>query len=77
MAEDGPVLIFLLLGFTPWLLILTLAIALYLAVVELRELQLHYLWWAWWLLIVFMTHFLGYLILRVYAIFRRRQLAAA
>ena len=31
-------IIFLLLGFTPWLLLLTLALALYLTVIELREL---------------------------------------
>jgi hypothetical protein len=71
------VLIFLVLGFAPWVLVLTLALALYLTAVELRELRLHYLWWAWWLLLVFVTHFVGYLLLRVYAIVRRRQLARA
>jgi hypothetical protein len=71
------VLLFILLGVTPWLLLLTLVIALYLTVIELRELELHFTWWAWWLLIVFMTHFVGYLILRVYAVFRRRQLSEA
>jgi hypothetical protein len=67
------VLLFLLLGFTPWLLLLTLALALYLTVIELRELDLHYTRWIWWLLLVFMTHFVGYLILRAYAVFRRSQ----
>ena len=66
-------LLFLLLGFTPWLLLLTLALALYLTVIELRELDLHYTRWIWWLLLVFMTHFVGYLILRAYAVFRRYQ----
>ena len=70
-------LIFLVLGFTPWLLLLTLALALYLTVVELRELELHYLWWAWWLLLVFLTHLVGYLFLRAYALYRRRQLHSA
>jgi hypothetical protein len=69
------VLLLLLLGFVPWVLLLTLAVALYLTVIELMELDLHYLWWFWWLLLVFMTHFLGYLVLRGYAIYRRRQLA--
>jgi hypothetical protein len=69
------VIIFLLLGFTPWLLILTLALALYLTAIELRELDLHFTRWAFWLLLVFLTHFVGYLALRVYAIHRRRQLA--
>lgn len=73
----APVLIFLVLGFTPWLLLLTLAIALYLTLVELRELDLHYAWWAWWLLLVFMTHFIGYLVLRAYALYRRRRLHRA
>jgi hypothetical protein len=66
-------LLFLLLGFTPWLLLLTLALALYLTVIELRELDLHYTRWIWWLLLVFMTHFVGYLILRGYVVFRRSQ----
>ena len=70
-------LLFLLLGFTPWLLLLTLALALYLTVIELRELDLHYTRWIWWLLLVFMTHFVGYLILRGYALYRRRQLSEA
>ena len=66
-------LIFLLLGVTPWILLLTLALALYLTVIELRELRPHWMWWAWWLLLVFMTHFVGYLILRGYAVYRRWQ----
>lgn len=70
-------LIFLLLGFTPLLMLLTLALALYLTVVELRELRPHYLWWSWWLLLVFMTHFAGYLILRAYALVHRYRTARA
>ena len=70
-------LLFLLLGFTPPLLLLTLALALYLTVIELRELRPHYLWWSWWLLLVVMTHFLGYLILRAYAVYHRRQQSRA
>ncbi len=68
-------LIFLLLGFVPWVLLLTLALALYLTVIELRELRPNYGWWIWWLLLVLLTHFVGYLILRVYTFYRRRQLA--
>jgi hypothetical protein len=55
------------------LLLLTLALALYLTVVELRELRPHYAWWIWWLLLVFMTHFIGYLFLRAYAVYERWQ----
>lgn len=68
-------IVFLLLGFTPWLLLLTLALALYLTVIELRELDLHFTHWAFWLLLVFLTHFVGYLILRGYSVYRHRALA--
>jgi len=73
------VLILLLLGNTPILMLLTLAVALYLTVIELRQMEPrpHFLWWSWWLLFVFMTHFVGYLILRVYAFIRHRRAAAA
>ncbi len=70
-------LIILLLGFAPLLMLLTLALALYLTVIELRELKPHYLWWSWWLLLVFMTHFVGYLILRVYAFVQQHRAARA
>ncbi len=70
-------LIFLLLGYMPWPLILTLVLALYLTVIELRGLNLHYTRWIWWLLLVFMTHFVGYLLLRVWAYFVRRRPAAS
>ena len=58
-------------------MLLTLALALYLTVIELRELKPHYLWWSWWLLLVFMTHFVGYLILRVYAFVQHHRAARA
>jgi hypothetical protein len=67
------VLVIFLLGFAPILMWLTLALALYLTVIELREMEVHYTWWAWWLLLVFMTHFVGYLILRAYVFYRRRH----
>ena len=61
----------------PWLLFFTLALALYLTVIELRELRPHWKWWAWWLSLVFLTHFVGYLALRVYIALRRRNTARA
>jgi len=68
------VTLFFLPGRPPSFIILaTLALALYLAVIELRDLRPHYLWWFWWLLLVFMTHFVGYLILRGYVAYRRRH----
>jgi hypothetical protein len=65
------VLLIILLGFAPLLMWLTLALALYLTAIELREMHVHYVWWFWWLLLVVMTHFIGYLILRVYVVYRR------
>ena len=59
------------------ILLLTLAIALYLTVIELRTLRPHWKWWAWWLSLVFLTHFVGYLILRVYLVIHRRNSARA
>jgi UPF0716 family protein affecting phage T7 exclusion len=77
MADDRRVAVFLLLGWVPIPLLLALALALYLTAVELRQLQMHYLWWAWWLLLVLLTHFVGYLMLRAYAVYRHRQQARA
>jgi len=71
------VLVFILLGYTPWLLLLTLAVALYLTVIELRETSPNYGWWIWWLLLVFLTHFPGYLLLRVYSFIVKRRRAAS
>jgi hypothetical protein len=66
-------------GFPQLMFFLTLAIALYLTVVELREFdpRPHFTYWAWWLSFVFLTHFVGYLILRGYAAYRRRSRARA
>ncbi len=57
--------------------VFTLALALYLTVIELRELRPAALWWVWWLLLVFITHFVGYLALRGYVAFRRSHGARA
>jgi hypothetical protein len=66
-------------GFPQVMFFLTLAIALYLTVIELREFdpRPHFTYWAWWLSFVFLTHFVGYLILRGYAAYRRRSRARA
>jgi UPF0716 family protein affecting phage T7 exclusion len=60
-------------------LLLALAVALYLTVIELRELvpRPHWKWWAWWLSLVFLTHFIGYLALRGFSIYQRWQRARA
>ena len=66
-------------GFPQIMFFLTLAIALYLTVIELREFdpRPHFVYWGWWLSLVFLTHFVGYLILRGYAAYRRRSRARA
>jgi hypothetical protein len=65
------VLIFLLLGYVPWLLVLTLAVVMWLTVVELLEWRPHFVWWFWWLFFVFLTNFVGYLFLRAYRVYQR------
>jgi hypothetical protein len=77
MAQDSRVILIILLGFAPPLMLVTLALALYLTVIELREFRPHYLWWFWWLLLVFLTHFVGYLALRIYTAVRRYREARA
>jgi hypothetical protein len=77
MVDHTRVLVFLVLGWTPIPLLLALVLALYLTAVELRELRANWLWWAWWLLLVLLTHFVGYLILRIYAVYHRRHQARA
>jgi hypothetical protein len=61
----------------PVVLLLTLAIVLYLTVVELLGLRPHWKWWGWWLSLVFLTHFVGYLALRAYVAYRRSDRARA
>lgn len=65
-------------GFPQLMFFVTLVIALYLTVIELREFEPrpHFTWWGWWLSLVFLTHFVGYLILRGYSAYRRRRARA-
>ena len=64
-------LLFLLFGDVPLVLLATLLIALYLTVIELRPLRLSRTAKLWWFSFVLLTHFVGYLALRVYAPRRR------
>ncbi len=66
-------LIFWLLGFYPWVLLLTWAVALYLTLVEARQQRLDPMRTLWWFLLVVLTHFVGYLALRAWVFFRRRR----
>ncbi len=66
-------IVFILLGYAPVLLVLTLVVALYLTGLEAYQQRMHFLWWAWWLLLVLLTHFVGYIIMRVYVFARSRR----
>jgi hypothetical protein len=63
--------LFLLFGEVPLVLLATLVVALYLTWVELRPLSLSRSWKLWWFLLVLLTHFIGYLALRIYVARRR------
>ena len=65
-------LIFWLLGFYPYVLLLTWAVALYLTFIEARQRHFDGLHTLWWMLLVFLTHFVGYLALRGWVFFRHR-----
>ena len=77
LVDDLRVLIFILLGWVPWPLVLALVVVMYLTVVELLEWRPHYVWWFWWLLLVFMTNFIGYLFMRAYGVYRRHNVERA
>jgi hypothetical protein len=68
-------LIFWYLGYFPWVLVLTWAVAMYLTVVETRQRKMDFLHTIWWLQLVFLTHFIGYLALRGWVFFRRYRTA--
>ena len=65
-------LIFLLLGYYPWVLLLTWAVALYLTLIETRQQHMDAMRTLWWMLLVFLTHFFGYLALRTWVFYKRR-----
>jgi hypothetical protein len=69
----GGVLIFILLGFYPWVLLLTWAICFYLTFIEARQQHLDGLHTLWWMLLVFFTHFVGYLALRGWVFYKRQH----
>ncbi len=68
-------LIFWLLGVYPIVLLLTWAVAFYLTFIETRQQRLDGLRTLWWMLLVFFTHFLGYLALRAWVFYRRHHTA--
>ena len=56
-------ILFILTGAAPPILVVTLVIMCYLAGYELRkEVQLQFLWKAWWVLLVFLLNVVGFAI---------------
>jgi hypothetical protein len=70
------VLIFLLLGVYPIVLLLTWALAMYLTWIETREQQMDWRHKLWWIQLTFLTHFFGYLALRIWIFYRRHRVTA-
>ena len=82
VAPDGRVgnhpllvILFFLLPRAPDIVpvLLTLVLCLYLTVIGRREQEPrpHFTWWGWWLSLVLLTHFIGYLGLRSFVAYRR------
>jgi hypothetical protein len=67
------VLLFWLLGYFPMVLLLTWAVCFYLTFIEARQRHLDRMRTLWWMLLVFFTHFVGYLALRAWVFYRRHR----
>jgi hypothetical protein len=66
-------IVFLILGYTPVILLVCLLGLLYLTWVELRGEELELQVKLWWGLLVLLTHVPGYVALRVWIALRRRR----
>ncbi|MDQ2984936.1 MAG: hypothetical protein M3R70_13590 [Actinomycetota bacterium] len=69
-------LLFWLLGYFPIVLLLTWAVALYLTFIETRQRGMDFRHTVWWIQLVVLTHFVGYLVLRGWFFYRRHSAAA-
>jgi hypothetical protein len=67
-------LLFVLTGQVPPILLVALGICIYLTVWDLRNEDLEFTHKAWWVLLVLITHVLGYLVFRIW-VGQRRQSA--
>jgi hypothetical protein len=76
LSKDRRVLIFWLLGYFPIVLLLTWAVSLYLAFVETRQQRMDWRHTLWWLQLTFLFHFVGYLVLRGWVLYRRHRATA-
>ena len=66
-------IVFLILGYTPVILLVCLIGVVYLAWVELRREDLDQQVKLWWVLLVLLTHVPGYIALRIWLVLRRRR----
>ena len=70
-------LLFLLTGRVPLFLVVLLGAVLYLTWIEVKDEDMTNAWKLWWLALVLLTNVLGYLVLRVVLLRRRRSAGAA
>jgi len=68
-------LLFVVLGHTPWILLISLAGLLYLTWLDVRDESLEPIVKLWWGLLVLLTNVLGYAALRIWLAVRRRRAA--
>jgi hypothetical protein len=66
-------LLFALTGQVPPILLVALVICLYLTAWDLWSEDLQFLYKAWWVTLVLVTHVFGYLVFRVWLAQRRRR----
>jgi hypothetical protein len=64
-------LLFVLTGQVPPILLIALGICIYLTVWDLWSEDLEFMQKAWWVLLVLLTHVIGYLVFRVWLARRR------
>jgi hypothetical protein len=70
------VLLFVIIGETPWILLISLAGLLYITWLDLREEPMEPLAKVWWGSLVLLTNVVGYAALRIWLAVRRRRAAA-
>lgn len=70
-------LLFLLTGRVPLFLVVLLGALLYLTWIEVKDEDMTNAWKLWWVALVLLTNVLGYLVLRIVMLRRRRAAGGA
>jgi len=70
-------LLFLLAGRAPLFLVVLLGALLYLTWIEVKDEDMTNAWKLWWVALVLLTNVLGYLVLRIVMLRRRRAAGGA